>query len=98
MIPSTISDEDLIGKCVEVSAPQNILYGKQGVVSYVLSSGDRTVQVKLHGEYSTTFWERDDLSLVDGSKSKNGCECGSSTVGSPRHSTWCKLYKDWEDE
>ena len=99
MIPTQIPNEDLIGKHVEISAPDNILYGRQGVIAYVLSSGDRSVHVKLNGEHFTTFWARDALNLVDGSKrkSKDGCECGSSAVGSPRHSYYCKLYTKWED-
>jgi hypothetical protein len=103
MIPATIPNEDLIGRRVEISDIRSMLYCKKGTISYILSSGNANIQVRLDGETGTTFWGRDELTLLtDAWKaksqgSKDGCECGSSAVGSPRHSYYCKLYKDWED-
>jgi hypothetical protein len=99
VIPTTIPNESLSGRRVEISNIRSMLYCKRGTISYVMSSGDANIQVLLDGEAYTTFWGREDLSFITEieRKTNDGCECGSSAVGSPRHSYYCKLYKDWED-
>lgn len=41
---------------------------------------------------SECLWDCDEYYEEKNKKKK--CECGSDSVGSPRHSTWCVMYKE----
>jgi len=59
-------------------------------VSGEILSG-RSYRVGLDGENTGIYFDDNDLELIK--SDKDGCECGSSVVGSPRHSYYCPLFK-----
>jgi hypothetical protein len=59
-----------------------------------------TYKVDLDADNDWVYVDEDQLELLGKeehpTKNTEGCECGSWAVGSPRHSHFCKLFK--EDE
>jgi len=87
-ISTNMFGPDLIDKRVIVSNKEHLLYGKEGTV---VGTVFYRIQVNMDGEDGVTFWDYDELTLIDTHK-PNPCECGSTTVGSPFHSYYCPLH------
>lgn len=76
--------------------------GKTGKIldKYNLYGGTDTYKVDLDGEGEWAYVDEEQMEPLAGGWTtikSNGCECGSTAVGSPRHSVWCRLFKE-EDE
>jgi hypothetical protein len=70
--------------------------GKTGVVlqGYGIYGVGGTYKVELDGESDWSYIDETDLE--PSGPLKDGCECGCSVVGSPRHSYYCPLFKKEE--
>lgn len=89
---------DLIDKKVRITATYSMHYDKEGTVLAVSinGSGEFSLKVRFSGhEWDYSYIPLTDLEEIPDKKT-DGCECGSSAVGSPRHSYYCPLYKEWE--
>lgn len=77
---------------------EGMCQGRKGFISSQLKqTGGDFWKVEFDDVNDWGYWSESQLELDTSTAGKlnNGCECGSSAVGSPRHSYYCRLYEDY---